>query len=61
MSLNLIKILSEEKIIKAVVEEDEHFLGGKKIIYQNQDGTTCIVSINLVNIINDELIGSTRD
>lgn len=61
MSLNLIKILSEEKIIEAVVEEDEHFLGGKKIIYQNQDGTTCIVSINLVNIINDEFSGSTRD
>jgi hypothetical protein len=53
--------LSEEKIIEAVVEEDEHFLGGKKIIYQNQDGTTCIVSINLVNIINDEFSGSTRD
>lgn len=61
MSLNLIKILSEEKIIEAVVEEDEHFLGGKKVIYQNQDGTTCVMSLNLVNIIYDELSGSTRD
>lgn len=61
MSLNLIKILNEEKIVEAVVEEDQYFLGGKKVIYQNQDGTRCILSINLVNIISDEFSGSTRD
>lgn len=53
--------MSEEKIIEAVVEEDKHFLGGKKVIYQNQDGTTCVMSLNLVKIIYDELSGSTRD
>lgn len=53
--------MSEEKIIEAVVEEDECFLGGKKVIYQNQDGTTCVMSLNLVNIIYDELAGLTRN
>ena len=61
MNSNLVKILVNGKIIEANIHEDDHFLGGKKAIYKNENKTTSIVSINLVNIVNDELSGSTRD
>lgn len=61
MNLNLIKILVDEQVIDAVVEKDEHFLGGHKVIYENQDGVSSIISIDLVNIVSDEYSGSTRN
>ena len=61
MKPNSVRILVDDKIIDGVLEKNIHFLGSKKVTYQNQDGTTCILSINLVNIIYDELSGSTRN
>ena len=51
----------ENDIVEAIVEDDKHFDGGKKVIYQDKGGTTCLLSIKLVDIIEDEHTGSPRD
>lgn len=56
-----IKILVENDIVDATVEDDNHFTGGKKVTYKDKNGTTCLISISLVNIIEDEHTGSPRD
>lgn len=61
MNSNQLKILVKEKVIEATVEEDSHFLGGKKVIYETQQGTTAIIAIDLVNIVSDEISGFTRN
>lgn len=61
MIKNNIKILIDGEIVDAVLEDDNYFVGGKKVIYQDKDGTNSLISISLVNIIEDELAGSPRD
>lgn len=61
MNLSQIKILVEGRVIEGTIEEDSHFLGGKKVIYETKSGVTAILSINLVNIVSDEISGSTRN
>jgi hypothetical protein len=61
MIKNNIKILIDGEIVDAVLEDDNYFVGGKKVIYQDKDGTNSLISVSLVNIIEDELAGSPRD
>jgi len=47
----IVKILVDNEIIEGVVEVDKKFYGDKKVIYQDKENVTCIVSINLVTIV----------
>jgi hypothetical protein len=46
-----VKLLIDNEIIEGVVEIDERFYGGKKVIYQDKEKRMCVISINLVTIV----------
>ena len=46
-----VKFLVDNEITEGVVEIDERFYGGKKVIYQDKEKRMCIISINLVTIV----------
>jgi hypothetical protein len=46
-----VKLLVDNEITEGVVEIDESFYGGKKVIYQNKEKIMCVISINLVTIV----------
>jgi hypothetical protein len=45
-----IKILINNKIVDARIEEDFHFLGGKKVVYVLPNKVTGMTSTNLIKI-----------
>jgi len=46
-----VELLIDNEIIEGVVEIDERFYGGKKVIYQDKEKRMCVISINLVTIV----------
>ena len=56
-----VKFLKDKIIFEGNLIEDKYFSGGKKIEFVNEEGTTCIYSIDIVKIIEDEYSGSTRN
>jgi hypothetical protein len=48
-----IKITIDDKIVSAEVKEDLHYLGGKKVVYELDNGVTGHTSYNLVKIVED--------
>jgi hypothetical protein len=55
-----VKLIYCNKQYFGFIEEDKHFLGGKKVIFDLENNTGAIISINLVKIIEDEYTGSAR-
>ena len=49
-----IKILVDNMVLEAEIKEDLHFLGGRNVEYKLPNGTTCIVSENLVKKVENE-------
>lgn len=56
-----VKFLKDGVVFEGNLIEDKYFSGGKKIEFVNEEGTTCIYSIDIIKIIDDEDTGSTRD
>jgi hypothetical protein len=56
-----VKLIYRDKEYFGFLEEDIKFLGGKKVIFDLENKTGAIISINLVKIIEDENTGSTRN
>jgi hypothetical protein len=49
-----IKIKIDGKTIDAIIKDDHHFLGGKKVKYTLPNGGVAVTSINLVKLVKDE-------
>ena len=49
--METVKIQYRDQIHDAEIHEDNHFFGGKKVIFKSQGGTTYYLSIHLVKII----------
>ncbi len=56
MKQNKIKIKINGKTVDAVVNEDYHFLGGKKVTYKLPNGVVGTTSINLVKLVESEKV-----
>ena len=54
MKQKKVKILYEDQIFEGIIENDSKFVGGEKVIFVNQDGTTCILAKKLVKIYDYE-------
>ena len=51
MNSKKVKILIDDKVLDAILEKDEHFLGGEKVIYEIDENIKGIISKKLVKII----------
>jgi hypothetical protein len=49
-----IKIKIDGKTVDAIIKDDYHFLGGKKVKYTLPNGVVAVTSINLVKLVEDE-------
>jgi hypothetical protein len=56
MNNNKIKIKIDGKTVDAIIKDDYHFLGGKKVKYTLPNGVVGITSINLVKLVEDEKV-----
>lgn len=61
MNSKKVKILIDNKIIDAILEEDKRFHGGSKVTYQTEEGKKCMVSVNLVTIIKENSMKELTD
>jgi hypothetical protein len=56
-----VKFFKDGIVCEGNLIEDKLFSGGKKIEFVNEEGTTCVYSIDIIKIIDDEYSGSTRN
>lgn len=61
MNSKKVKILIDNKIVDAILEEDESFYGGSKVTYQIEEGKKCMVSANLVMILKENSMKELTD
>lgn len=54
MNCKKVKILYKNEVFNAVIEKDEHFVSGQKVVFTNKEGVTCIISKKFIKIIEDE-------
>jgi hypothetical protein len=56
MKKKKIKILVDGKIASAKIENDFHYLGGKKVVYVLPNNVTGNTSLELTKIVEDEKV-----
>lgn len=56
MKKKKIKILVDGKIVSAKIENDFHYLGGKKVVYLLPNNVTGNTSLELTKIVEDEKV-----
>lgn len=54
MEVKRIKIIVDGKTVDAVVTNDFHYLGGKKVVYDLPNGTKVMTSSKLVKLFENE-------
>lgn len=54
MNPKKVKILYENEVFDALIEEDKHFLDGEKVTFVNKNNTTCVYTKKLITILEDE-------
>lgn len=54
MEIKKIKIIVDGKTVDAVVTNDFHYLGGKKVVYDLPNGTKVMTSSKLVKLFENE-------
>ena len=54
MKNNKIKIKIDGKTVDAIIKDEYHFLGGKKVKYTLPNGVVGLTSTNLIKLVEDE-------